>query len=69
MAKPRSTFHNYVCEALLKTIEKPVKIVSIEDKLSNPASTKAKFAQKKKSERGTTPGSIEQEKAEHETTK
>ena len=56
--KPRSTFHNYVCEALLQTIEKPVRVVDFEEKLSNPASTRAKLAERKKESRTTTPVNI-----------
>lgn len=34
----RSNFHDYVCRTLLEQIEKPIKVVNFEAKLSNPAS-------------------------------
>ena len=35
---PRSNFHNYVCQTLLQTIEKPAKVINFEEKMSNPVS-------------------------------
>ena len=41
MSQRRSNFSNYVCQELLHQIEKPAKTMSLEEKMSNPASTQA----------------------------
>ena len=41
VSQRRSNFSNYVCQELLHQIEKPAKTMSLEEKMSNPASTQA----------------------------